>query len=89
MVRPANIPLVLSGKLPPSVDIYQDQDQLTVKATIPGLKSEDVSIDIHDGGLTMKGETKSEEEIKEEDYLYQEFHSLVPVTQLAELVSWL
>ena len=39
---------------------------------MPGLKSEDVSIDIHDGVLTMKGETKSEEEIKEEDYLYQE-----------------
>jgi len=72
VVRPANILPVLSGKLAPPVDIYQDQDQLTVKATIPGLKSEDVSIDIHDGVLAIKGEIKSKEEVKEEDYLYQE-----------------
>lgn len=72
VVRPARFLPALSEKLTPSVDIYQDQDKLTVKATLPGLKTEDISIDISDGVLTIKGEAKSEEEVKEEDYLYQE-----------------
>jgi len=72
VVRPAHFLPALSEKLIPSVDIYQDQDKLTVKATLPGLKSEDVSIDIQDGVLTIKGEAKSGEEVKEEDYLYHE-----------------
>lgn len=72
VVRPAHFLPALSEKLTPSVDIYQDLDKLTVKVTLPGLKSEDVSIDINNGVLTIKGEVKSEEEVKEEDYLYQE-----------------
>ena len=72
VVRPTHFLPALSARLTPSVDIYQDQDKLTVKATLPGLKSEDVSIDISDGVLTIKGEAKSEEEVKEEDYLYKE-----------------
>ncbi len=43
-----------------------------VKATLPGLKPEDVTIDITGEMLTIKGETKAEQEIKREDYLYQE-----------------
>lgn len=72
VVRLARFLPALSEKLTPSVDIYQDLDKLTVKVTLPGLKSEDVSIDINNGVLTIKGEVKSEEEVKEEDYLYQE-----------------
>jgi len=72
VVSPANALPALPEKLSPSVDIYQDQDRLTVKATIPGLKSENVNIDIHDGVLTIKGEAKSGEEVKQEDYLYRE-----------------
>lgn len=72
VVRPASYLPDLADKLTPSVDIYQDQDKLTVKATLPGLKSEDVSIDIQNGVLTIKGEVKLEEEVKEDNYLYQE-----------------
>jgi HSP20 family protein len=39
---------------------------------LPGLKPEDVSIDITGETLTIKGESKAEQEIKKEDYLYQE-----------------
>lgn len=38
---------------------------------MPELKPEDVSIDITGETLTIEGETKAEEEIKKEDYLYQ------------------
>jgi HSP20 family protein len=43
-----------------------------VKATLPGVKPEDVSIDITGETLTIRGETRAEEQIKKEDYLYQE-----------------
>lgn len=43
-----------------------------VKATLPGVKREDVSIDITGETLTIRGDTKAEEEVKREDYLYQE-----------------
>ena len=36
------------------------------------MKSKDVSIDITGETLTIRGETKAEEEVKREDYLYQE-----------------
>jgi HSP20 family protein len=43
-----------------------------VKAVLSGLKPEDVSIDITGETLTIKEESKAEQEGKEEDYLYQE-----------------
>ena len=43
-----------------------------VKATLPGLKPDDVTIDISGDMLTIKGETKAEQEVKKEDYIYQE-----------------
>ena len=43
-----------------------------MKAALPGLKPEDATIDISGETLTIKGVTKAEQEIKKEDYLYQE-----------------
>jgi HSP20 family protein len=45
---------------------------VVVKASLPGVKPEDVDITISGDTLTIKGETKTEEEVKREDYLYQE-----------------
>jgi len=56
----------------PALDIYQTPSEVVVKASLPGVKSEDVSIDITGDSLTIKGESKAEQEIKKEDYLYQE-----------------
>jgi HSP20 family protein len=54
------------------LDVYQTPSEVVVKASLPGLKREDVSIDITGETLTIKGETKAEQEIKKQDYLYQE-----------------
>lgn len=56
----------------PALDVYQTPNEVVVKAALPGLKPEDVSIDITGDSLTIKGEHKAEEKIKKEDYLYQE-----------------
>jgi len=50
----------LGGWLP-AVDIYEDKDNLTVKAELPGMKKEDISISLHNGYLTFSGERKQEQ----------------------------
>ena len=44
----------------PAVDIFETQEAIVVKAELPGLKAEDVSIDMHDRRLTLSGESKFE-----------------------------
>ena len=56
----------------PAIDMYMKGDEVIVKASLPGLKVEDVDVTISDDVLTIKGESKAEEEVAREDYLYQE-----------------
>jgi len=71
-VRPYRVLSTLGEAEAPTLDIYQTPNKVVVKAALPGLKSEDVSIDITGETLTIRGEHKAEQEIKKEDYLYQE-----------------
>jgi HSP20 family protein len=56
----------LGGWLPP-VDIYEDKDNLTVKAELPGMKKEEISISLHNGYLTLSGERKEEQKYEGAD----------------------
>lgn len=51
---------LLSHDWSPSVDITENGDEFLIKAEIPGVKKEDISIDIHQGVVTLSGERKSE-----------------------------
>lgn len=62
----------LMGAEEPVLDMYKTADDVVIKASLPGVKPEDVDITISGDTVTIKGETKAEEEIKREDYLYQE-----------------
>ncbi|MFO7573836.1 MAG: Hsp20/alpha crystallin family protein [Bacteroidales bacterium] len=44
----------------PMVDMYQTENDIVVKATLPGLEPEDIDIQITGDLLTMRGETKQE-----------------------------
>jgi HSP20 family protein len=57
---------------PLPIDIYHTPNEVVVKASLPGVKPEDVDITISGDTLSIKGETKTEEEVEREDYLYQE-----------------
>jgi HSP20 family protein len=46
----------------PAIDMYQTENDVVVKASIPGMKAEDVQINITGDVLTLKGEVKQEEE---------------------------
>lgn len=56
----------------PAVDLYQTEDEVVVKASLPGLKADDVQISITGDALTLKGEFKQEEEKKEKSYHLRE-----------------
>ncbi len=52
----------------PLVDIYETNEDIVVKAEIPGMKKEDIEISITDNVLTIKGEKKQERKMQNEDY---------------------
>ena len=56
----------------PAVDLYEDGDEIVVKAELPGMGKEDIEVNISGNLLTVKGEKKKEEEIKERDYYRSE-----------------
>jgi len=54
------------GDWTPTVDITENDDAFTVKAELPGVEKDDVSITVENGVLTIKGEKKSRTEEKNE-----------------------
>jgi HSP20 family protein len=52
----------------PAVDVYEEKDAVVVKAELPGMSKEDIDVTLTGSTLTIKGEKKREEEVKEADY---------------------
>jgi len=52
----------------PPVDIYENGDNLVLKAELPGFNPDDVEIRVEDNTLYLKGERKFEKDVKEQDY---------------------
>jgi HSP20 family protein len=55
-----------------AVDMYETDEAVIVKSAVPGLDSEDLDINITGDTLTIKGESREEEEIEEENYFCRE-----------------
>jgi len=55
-----------------AVDMYQTDNDIVVKATIPGVKPEDVHVTVNNNVLTISGEVKQEEEVKNAVYHLRE-----------------
>ena len=55
-----------------AVDMYQTDDAAVVKASVPGVKPDDADITISGNTLTITGQSKEEEEVKEENYIRRE-----------------
>ncbi|EPR40863.1 heat shock protein Hsp20 [Desulfovibrio sp. X2] len=52
----------------PSVNIAENDKEITVTAELPGMEAKDVDISLEHGVLTIKGEKKFEQEEKKEQY---------------------
>lgn len=55
-----------------SVDMFEDGDELVIKADMPGMKKEDISIDFADDVISISGEKKTEEKVERKDYFREE-----------------
>ncbi len=56
----------------PSIDVYDQDDSIVVKAEIPGMKKEDINVSVMGDTLTISGERKTENNVKEENYFRSE-----------------
>jgi HSP20 family protein len=57
----------LMGLWSPPLDVFQDKDHVFVKCELPGMKKQDIQISLHENALTIAGERRQEQEIKEGD----------------------
>jgi HSP20 family protein len=56
----------------PVVDVFEEKDDVVVKAEVPGMDKDNIEVTLSDSTLTIKGEKKKEEEIKEDNYYRSE-----------------
>jgi len=56
----------------PALDVFEDKDDVVVKAELPGMDKENIEVNLTDHMLTIKGEKKKEEEVKEENFYRSE-----------------
>jgi HSP20 family protein len=72
----------------PALDVFEDKDDVVVKAELPGMDKENIEVNLTDNMLTIKGEKKKQEEIKEENYYRSErsYGSFVRSVELPKAV---
>jgi len=52
----------------PFVDIYDNDNNIVIKAELPGIDKKDIVVDVKDRFLTLKGERSSENEVKKDKF---------------------
>ncbi len=63
---------VFDGAFSPAIDMVVEKDNVIVKADLPGLTKDDVTVSLQDNYLTITGEKKHEFEQKETNYFVSE-----------------
>ena len=57
-----------------SVDVYQNQNEITIKTMVAGVKPEDLDVSISRDMVTIKGKRESERMIADDDYFHKELY---------------
>ncbi len=58
--------------LTPKLDIYEDKNELVIKAEMPGIGKKDLNITLEDDVLTIKADKKAEKEVKDATHYTRE-----------------
>ena len=56
----------------PDIDLYEENNEIVVKAELPGMDKDNIQIEFRDYQLSIKGEKKRDEGLKEENYYFSE-----------------
>ena len=70
----------------PQVETFRRGDNLVIRADIPGVKKDDVKLEIEHDMLTISGERREEHEEKRDDYYrsertYGQFYRAIPLPE--------
>jgi HSP20 family protein len=70
----------------PRVEAFQKNDSFIVRADLPGLKKEDLDVDLTDDAVTIRGERRDEHQEQREGYWrsereYGQFHRTIPLPE--------
>lgn len=57
------------------VDIYEDADNVIVKAEIPGMNKEDISVSLTEDTVTISGKKAEEKKVEKENYFRKEIRT--------------
>jgi HSP20 family protein len=74
----------------PNIDVFEKDNRLIARVDLPGMKKEDVKVEVADGQLTIAGERKHETEEKKENFYrcereYGSFYREIPLPKGATL----
>lgn len=77
------------GGFSPSVDVRENDKEVTIKAELPGVDEKDVEVTVTNDSVTIRGEKKEEKEDKDKNYYYMErtygsFHRVIPLAAEVE-----
>lgn len=83
-------PLTESAMFMPAIDVFVKDNRLFTRVDLPGLKKEDVKVELVEGQLTISGERKHEVEEKKEDFYrsereYGSFCRVIPLPEGVKL----
>ena len=72
------------GLLHPRVDVYQTEEDVIVKAEIPGVSKEDLNVYVDENSIRLTGQTKRDERYKDENMyrterFYGSFSRTIPL----------
>ncbi|HKV26713.1 MAG TPA: Hsp20/alpha crystallin family protein [Candidatus Acidoferrales bacterium] len=56
----------------PAVDVYETENELVIKADLPEISEKDLDLRVENNMLTVRGERKFEQQVKEDSYLRME-----------------
>ncbi len=81
---------VPSGGWSPRVDVFEKDNRLVTKVDLPGVKKEDVTVEVTDGHLALSGQRQRESEEKKDDVYrsereYGSFYRTVPLPEGVKL----
>jgi HSP20 family protein len=74
----------------PEIDVFEKDNRLVTKIDLPGMKKEDVKVEVTDGHLAISGERKTEAEEKKDNFYrcereYGSFYRAVPLPEGVKL----
>ena len=80
------LPAEAAATFAPKVDVFEKDNRLITRVDLPGVKKEDVSVEVADGLLTLTGERKIEKEEKKDNVYrsecqYGSFFRSVPLPE--------